>query len=508
MTLKKYQQKRSFSHTSEPKAKKQSLSSKLPVFCVQMHDASHLHYDFRLEHKGVLLSWAIPKGPSINSSEKRLAIHVEDHPLEYRHFEGIISEGNYGAGTVMIWDEGPYATINGKTKKEIANEIDFGLKKGHLEFILDGEKLKGAFSLVKMKDNQWLLIKGKDRYAKKGNIQSLNHSVRTDRTLEDISGGISFKKRKTKRKKLPGFFTPMLATLIQSPFDDAEWIFETKWDGYRALAFIEDQVTLYSRNQTRFNPLFPSIVKELSHVKTSCILDGELVILDSKGKSDFQLMQTYQKTKKGNLFYYVFDLLFWDGQDIRQLPLMERREKLQAFLNAHHFHQVRYSEHFEKKGIALFKQAQKHDLEGIIAKRKTSIYASVRSKEWLKIKTKHRQEAVIIGFTKPRASRKYFGSLLLGVYEKKQLRFIGHVGTGFTSKTLKDLYEKMEPLIVEASPLREKIKTNTPAIWIKPKLVCEVTFAEWTDDNIMRQPSFQGLRIDKKAQDVIREKPV
>lgn len=463
MTLKKYHQKRTFEKTPEPKGSAKKKKTKLPEFVVQKHDASHLHYDFRLEHKGVLLSWAVPKGPSMDPKDKRLAVHVEDHPLEYRHFEGTIPKGNYGAGAVEIWDKGTFET------PEIT--IDAGLKKGHLNFVLHGEKLQGTFNLVKLKDDKnWLLIKGKDV-----------------------------------KKKLPGFIKPMLATLKKEPFDDPEWLFEIKWDGYRALAYIESKVRLYSRNQNLFNPLFPTLVKELEKIQSQAIMDGEIVLLDEKGKSDFQLMQNYQRTQKGHLYYYAFDLLFLNGEDLRELPLIERKKKLEALLKEYPLDKVRYGDHVEKKGIAFFKEAQKYGLEGIVAKRKSSEYHSTRTKAWFKIKTGMRQEAVIVGFTQARGSRKHFGALLLGVYDKGKLTYIGHVGTGFTEATLKDMDKKMAPLIVEKSPFSQKIKTNMPVTWIKPELVCEVVFSEWTDDGILRQPAFKGLRIDKKAKEVKRE---
>ena len=318
MNLKKYKEKRTFKNNDEPKGKvKKEVSFGLPIFCVQKHDALRLHYDFRLEHKGVLLSWAVPKGPSFHSHDKRLAIMVEDHPFDYHDFEGIIAKGNYGAGTVMLWDEGTYSAKNAKTKKEIEKAIDLGLKKGHLEFILTGAKLQGSFNLIKIKSstNQWLMIKGKDEFEKEADLEDLNFSVKTKKSLDEIAGGISIQKKKN-AKKLPNVFRPMLTMLHKEPFDDPDWLFEIKWDGYRALAYVDNhKVQLYSRNENLFNALFQPIVKELEKVSIQCILDGEVVLLDESGKSDFQLMQNYQKTGKGNLFVHLRQRLQYQAMD-------------------------------------------------------------------------------------------------------------------------------------------------------------------------------------------------
>lgn len=506
-----YRSKRTSESTPEPMGG-ESSQSKYPRFVIQKHAASHLHYDFRLEAAGVMKSWAIPKGPSLNTKDKRLAMMVEDHPLDYRTFEGVIPPGNYGAGTVMVWDEGIYIIDAITSRRKIEQALLEGLKKGHIDFILSGEKLNGQFSLIKIhsaenrKENSWLLIKKKDEFAGSQDILKLNRSVLTQRTMEEIAGDMGHLIKKAPKDKLPTRIKPMLATLVNAPFDRDEWIFEIKWDGYRALAQItKGEVLLYSRNQKSFNSDFPAIVKELQKLKVeSALLDGEVVILDESGKPNFQLMQNYQGTKKGNIVYYVFDLLYLDKRDLRKLPLIERKQLLQKIIGQQSS-LIRISDHVEKKGIALFKEALTQGLEGIIGKNSQSTYQMKRSRDWVKIKTHLRQEAVIAGFTKPRGSRKKFGALLLGVYEKGQLTYIGHVGTGFNETLLHDIYSKLESLQCPNSPFKTRIKTNMPVTWVKPNLVCEVEFTEWTSDGLMRHPTFKGLRTDKKAKEVKKE---
>lgn len=303
----------------------------------------------------------------------------------------------------------------------------------------------------------------------------------------------------------------MLSTLVGEPFDDEEWLFEIKLDGYRALAFInKSSVSLYSRNHHAFNALFPSVVQQLSKLKVQAILDGEIVILDAQGKSEFQLMQNYQKTHQGALYYYVFDILYLNGKDLRELPLIKRKQLLKDLLSSSkELSLIRYSDHILGKGIKFFNAAKNKHLEGIIGKKLQSHYYSKRSSEWVKIKTLLRQEAVIVGFTKPRGARKYFGSLLLGVYnDNGDLIYIGHSGGGFDEKLLSELYAKMKSLIQKQCPFVKSPKTKTLITWIKPKLVCEVTFSEWTHEGIIRQPVFEGLRIDKKPKEVKKEMPI
>jgi bifunctional non-homologous end joining protein LigD len=476
MSLKQYQQKRQFDQTPEPRGKI-AKHDKAAIFVVHKHRARNLHYDFRLEMDGVLKSWAVPKGPSLNPADKRLAMMVEDHPLEYADFEGTIPEGQYGAGKVEIWDKGRVKFINRD------------LSGGHLNFILDGQKLNGEFTLVKIKKPRtrsgepWLLIKVADKKA--------THKP----TLTD--------EVKVNRSDMPQNIKPMLATLVDKPFDRKGWLFEIKWDGYRAIAEIDKDIKLYSRYGNLFNDKYPEIVEGLKKVGHRAVLDGEIVALDAEGRSQFQLLQDYQKTHRGNLLYYVFDILWLDGRDLRKLPLWERKKILKSTLPE--IKNIKYSDHIEEKGKKFFALAIKKNIEGIMAKDGSSPYLSGRTKSWLKIKNVNEQEVIIGGFTQPRQSRKYFGALVLGVYERGKLIYVGHSGSGFDEASLADLYDKMKPLITKECPFKIEPKTNEPATWLKPKLVAQVKFAEWTRDGIMRQPIFLGLREDKSAKEVRRE---
>lgn len=517
--LKEYKSKRNLKVTPEPKARLGHSNQKDLLFVIHKHHATRLHYDFRLELDGVLKSWAIPKGPSLNPKDKRLAIMVEDHPFDYRSFEGVIPEGNYGAGPVMIWDEGTYKATGSKTRKESEKLLQEGLKKGHLDFTMNGQKLKGDFSLIRTRfdgsKENWLLIKKKDRSASEKDITKKDRSVLTDRTIEEIKEENEYDPHDSdiavindmKTAKIPRHISPMLSFLVKEPFDREGWLFEVKWDGYRAIAQLEEgDILLYSRNQQSFNDKFPQIVDELKKIKVhTAIFDGEIVIVDSKGVSKFQLMQNYQRTQKGNVFYYVFDLLYFNGHDLRELPLIERKSILKELLSKLSASKIRFSDHIEKKGIEFFKIASKKSLEGIMGKDAQSSYQMKRSRDWVKIKTHLRQEFVIGGFTQPRGSRAKFGSLLVGVYEGNSFKYCGHVGGGFTQKLLADVYEQLEPLIQDKPPFENPPKSIKSVTWVKPKLVCEVSFAEWTDDGLLRQPIFQGMRMDKKAKEVKRE---
>ncbi|MXO05274.1 DNA ligase D [Flavobacterium sp. HBTb2-11-1] len=524
MSLSKYNQKRDFKQTREPKGKIEKSASEL-IFVVQKHAASHLHYDFRLEMDGVLKSWAVPKGPSMDPEVKRLAMMVEDHPYSYKDFEGTIPEGNYGAGNVIVWDNGTY-TSDEKTDSD-EKQLLSDLAKGRLSFVLKGKKLKGEFSLVKLhgkQENAWLLIKKEDKYASSEDILEKNKSVISKRSLEQLvekseklvskteektAEKKAVKKKSTPKADIAEFLKPMLASVREKPFDDDEWIFENKYDGYRTIAVINAQkVDLFSRNELSFNANFKPIAEDLKKIDHTVVLDGEIVVENDAGRADFQLLQNYMKTGIGNLKYYVFDLLNLDGNLITELSLLERKELLKILFNKYPFSNVFYSEHTVGDGIKQFEKAVKNKTEGIIAKRADSTYTiNRRSTNWLKIKTANEEEAIIIGITEPRNSRKYFGALLLGQYDGKKLQYIGKCGTGFTETTLKDLYNKLEPLFTAKSPLDEKIPIRDKIQWVKPKVVCQVKFSEWTQDQHLRHPVYLGNRIDKKAEEVLLSFP-
>jgi bifunctional non-homologous end joining protein LigD len=534
------------------------------IFVVHKHAARALHYDLRLELEGVLKSWAVPKGPSLDPSLKRLAVLVEDHPLDYKDFEGVIPEGNYGAGSVILWDRGFYH--HPSVRDENGNEklLLEGFRKGNMKFVLEGEKLHGEFALVKTRKDgkSWLLLKKKDRNATKGDILKENRSVVSQKTLEEmleadrwssagrdrgisasrqrdeilskgarlkavagVEGSKSFRQKKLNQirlheaaeseemqdasiKPMPHAIQPMLATLVKEPFDHPDWIYEVKWDGYRAVAEIRDDgVSLYSRNLISFDKKFSPIVNSLRKLRFDAVLDGEIVVVDDQGRPDFEMLQHYQDSRSGHLLYYVFDLLYFRGHDLTDLPLLRRKELLKKILPA--TPKIRFSDHVWKEGVLFYNAAKEKGLEGIIAKHSQSVYeVGRRSRQWLKVKTQLAQEAVIAGFTEPGGGRKHFGALVLGVYEGDELMYIGHVGGGFTANNLKDIREKLEPLIQKESPFTVKPETNAPATWVKPELVCEVALSGWTEDGVMRHPVFLRLREDKAAREVVREKPL
>jgi bifunctional non-homologous end joining protein LigD len=525
--LAEYVRKRDFTATPEPKGAKRSASTALR-FVVQKHAASRLHYDFRLEAGGVLASWAVPKGPSLDTHERRLAMHVEDHPYDYRTFEGIIPDGNYGAGEVIVWDEGTYTLAEGTDPvAEIA--------KGKIKFIMHGKKLRGMFTLVKIKNKAgetgepWLLIKDKDEFVDPNyDVNDHPESAKSGKTLDDIAGSKTAKrwqsnrpaesaaKKKTpvkraKAEPIPHDVSPMLATLVDAPFDDPGWLFEVKWDGFRAICSIDAKgnVSLTSRNGLDLLPRFKEL-ESLGEAFRSlpAVIDGEICALDAEGRSSFQALQQIDKPVGGRartpLTFIAFDLLYADGRDLRSLPLEERKAKLEALIVPDRG--VLYSQHIIGRGKDFFELAQAEHLEGIIGKRRDSPYRSTRSRDWFKVKAKYAEEFVIGGWTEPKGSRSNFGALLLGKYENDELTFTGQVGTGFNQKLLRDIGAELLKRERKTSPFASVPRMNPPPHFVKPELVAQIAFAEWTDDGLLRQPVFLGLRIDKSAREVTRER--
>ncbi len=569
MSLEKYVEKRDFNKTAEPKAGRSKDKDHL-MFVIQKHDASRLHYDFRLEMDGVLKSWAVPKGPSTDPKVKRLAMMVEDHPFDYRNFEGIIPQGEYGGGTVIVWDEGTYEPIEEiKGKKAQEKHLLKQLESGSVKIKLHGEKLHGEFALVKthgMGENGWLLIKHKDDFASKVDITKKDKSVLSGKTIETMEKtsekvwqhgheeDVDKSTKTTKKKALaepaeevvgedlaegqvdktepkvaallksapklsaPKNVKPMKATLVDEPFDDPDWLYEVKWDGYRAVAFIDKKgAELISRNNIPFDKYYP-INKTLKDWQLNAVIDGEIVVLNDKGLSDFGALQNWRSEADGNLVFYVFDILWYEGKNLMDLPLRDRQAILKEILPTNNDN-VRQSKVFAANGVEFFGAAEKIGMEGIIAKKASSVYTSdLRSKEWLKIKVQRRQEVIIAGFTKNAGTSKAFSALVLAVYDGKELKYVGKVGTGFSEKMQKEMMAQFKPLITDKSPFDVEPDVDKPSrfrpqrmgakpTWLKPELVGEVAFAEVTSDGVFRQASFKGMRIDKKAKDVILETP-
>ena len=620
MALEEYKRKRRFEETPEPPPKVEKKRGNR--FVVQKHEATRLHYDFRLEMEGVLKSWAVPKGPSLDPADKRLAMHVEDHPVSYFDFEGNIPDGNYGAGSVMVWDVGTWqplspVPVDGKYVPGTEKDAVAMLAKGDLKFRLNGERLKGDFALIKMKGrrpgskgNEWLMIKKHDDEVVEGyDAGEIDESVLSHRSMDEIAGDARSKEWKSSRpaargklkaawladavakldqkkkqsqkqsqkknaevaedaevsrvkvtsaepslhksapdvsgpghkkraassatksskssassalvisnppvkRAMPATIHPMLAESIEKPFDDKDWLFEIKWDGYRAIAFIEGgKVRLVSRNQNELTARYPELkdLPEFIKAKTA-ILDGEVVALDSEGRASFSLMQQRTGFKPGGhrtaakadipVLFYAFDLLYLDGYDWRRVNLVERKKKLREILKDGDG--LRYSDHYEAQGKALFDIAQQRKLEGILAKRRTSCYEERRSGDWLKIKIRHELECVVGGYTNPEGTRAHFGSLVLGLYDNEgRLVHAGQVGSGFDQKLLGELIKELKKRETKTSPFYGDVEALRKVTWVKPELVAEVEYAEWTEGANtgsgpkLRAPVFLGLRDDK-----------
>jgi bifunctional non-homologous end joining protein LigD len=607
VSLDEYKRKRRFQETPEPPPKLEKKSKHR--FVVQKHRATRLHYDFRLEMEGVLKSWAVPKGPSLDPADKRLAMQVEDHPVSYFDFEGTIPEGNYGAGTVMVWDVGTWEPLSpepvkGKFVPGTDAEASAMLKKGDLKIRLHGKKLNGDFALIHMrsrrpgtKGTEWLLIKKQDDAVVKGyGIDQYDESALTGRSMADIGGDAGSKqwtssrpasrgavkapwladaiakfdkKSKTKlptedtehtekdevkknekgkalagsmgstankdagtsrsssvpslssvvkalegsvKRPMPAAIHPMLATSVDDPFDDPEWLFEIKWDGYRAIAFItEGKVRLVSRNQNDLTAQYSELQSVPSFIKAeTAILDGEIAALDEQGRSSFSLMQQRTGIRPGgrrtasrqdiSVLYYVFDLLYLDGYDLRRVSLEKRKDLLAKLTSLDG--PVRYSDHFSQ-GKALFDVAKQKGLEGILAKRRGSVYEERRTREWFKIKITQTVDCVVGGYTDPEGSRSYFGSIVLGLYGKNgDLIHVGQAGTGFDQAMLQEVWQALKKLETKRSPFPHGVEALRTVHWLKPELVAEIKFTEWTHERAeggmkLRAPVFLRLREDK-----------
>lgn len=528
MTLKKYRKKRNFQKTPEPQGKGDASSSER-LFVIQKHAATQLHYDLRLELDGVLKSWALPKGPSLNPGERRLAVHVEDHPIEYGSFEGIIPKEEYGGGTVMLWDTGTWIP---------AGDPREDYRKGRLHFEIHGKKLKGSWRLFKIggknsSDNgkNWLLIKSKDLYADNDPenrfLVEKSRSVSTGRTMEEIAlnadaasdqtkGGIPDPSslKNAQKAKMPTVIHPQLPTLIDAPPDNDHWIHEIKYDGYRIIAFLKNgAVRLVSRNDRDWTGRFPSIVDALSRFPAEkAVIDGEIVIQLPDGITDFQSLQNALKgvRSSGTMIYYLFDILHYNGYDLKSTPLAERKNYLKQCLakmppgpSA-----LRFSDHVEGSGDKVYDHACRLSLEGIISKDRLGAYLQKRSRTWVKVKCQHRQEFVIGGYTEPSGTRTAFGALLIGVYDDEDnLRYCGKVGTGFNNKQLASLKKIMSGIERKTPPfVNPPNRTEARKVhWISPRLVAEVAFSGWTREQRLRHPVYKELREDKAAGDIRRE---
>ncbi|HWK70667.1 MAG TPA: DNA ligase D [Burkholderiaceae bacterium] len=507
--LASYKAKRDFTRTAEPSEGGAAVAS-APSFVIQKHWASRLHYDFRLELDGTMKSWAVPKGPSFDPTDKRMAVHVEDHPISYREFEGEIPEGQYGAGKVIIWDKGIWKPLGDARQ---------GYRRGKLEFELHGHKLKGRWALVRMKgksekQDPWLLIKEKDEFQRPSAEFSVVDEMPDSVAREPDHPEPPAQARVGKKSPLPATLKPQLATLVDSAPSDAEaWLYEIKFDGYRLLARIQEgSIRLFTRNGNDWTAKLGALARQLEslHLPEGWY-DGEIVVLDKNGLPDFQALQgAFDTTRTEKIVYYLFDLPFCGGRDLRQLPLVERRALLEAVLRdakATERHEaIRYSASFEESAKDIVVSACRMGLEGVIGKRKSSRYVSQRSTDWIKLKCSMRQEFVIGGYTDPNGTRSGVGSLLLGVHDETgALRYAGKVGTGFNSKMLNAIRQKLDALHAAKSPFSAASDIEKNAHWVRPELLAEVSFGQWTKTGRIRHSVFHGLRSDKPAIAIVRE---
>ena len=556
--LAEYRRKRDFSRTKEPSGEKAPGPAKPGRlrFVIQKHAASHLHFDLRLELDGVMKSWAVPKGPSTDPTVKRLAMQVEDHPIDYNTFEGTIPKGEYGGGTVMLWDRGTYSSDSATTPSEEEDVLREQLRRGDLKITFHGERLQGSFALIRMKYSrdgsskpQWLLIKHRDQYASKDDIVADNMtSVDTGRTMEEIAEGKSrvwHSNREAKAKttatrsarlkseidsaddvdpvpnNLSASLEPMYAS-IGSEIPGKGWTFEPKYDGVRVIAYATaTDVKLVTRNGKDKAKQFPEIVVALkklsSQVKRPLVLDGEIVALIDGQPARFQELQSRMHVKDAHMIerhtsstpsaLILFDILMDGDEVLLHEPWSERRERLVKRVGKHVTPQLRVTESAEGNGSKMLEQARKQGWEGVIAKRVDSRYEpGNRSRDWLKLKIEFRQEFVVGGYTEPRNSREHIGAILLGYFDQDRFIYAGHTGGGFTRQGLQDMYRLIKPLERKTSPFAETPKTNEKAHWVEPKVVVEVKFSEWTADRRLRQPIFLGVRDDKDAREVSVEK--
>lgn len=516
MGLDEYKRKRRFNETPEPAG--EIKASRGNSFVIQKHHATRLHYDFRLEMEGVLRSWAVPKGPSLNPAEKRLAMLTEDHPMDYGEFEGVIPKGNYGAGNVIIWDNGTYDMVDPDTPEK-------GWKKGKLHFVLHGKKLQGEWVLVRgsRDPKQWIFFKVRDDYASAASdiTQDRPESIISGRLVDEAGDGTGVKQwvipiereleqygmKKAGKTPFPKIMQPMLATLAGKAFDNDDWLFELKLDGMRAIVEKNGaKLDMWTRNGKSLAPRFPTLAKACAGLPVeTVILDGEIVALDEKGRSRFELIQPRINLSRPKdiaaadqqipVYFYAFDLLYINGYNLMKFPLTERKAVLRKLI-ADNTGWIRFADHVEGTGIPFFRTVEKYGLEGIVAKLKRSAYQQARSRYWLKIKAQQTDRFVVGGFTPPEGSRKHFGALLLGLYQNGDLVYVGRAGGGFDDRALAETDKALQPLVTTKCPFKETPAELRKATWVRPQLVCEVRFTEWTSDKKLRSPVFQGFRDD------------